>query len=158
MSGKQMRLANCDLPAPAPPPAPIERPDPASGRTDAGSRLHRVLVVDDSVDVAQVLAMVLEHCGYDVHVAHDGETAIEVARAFQPQFVLLDISMPGMSGHVVAQQLRRQAGLERATLVALSGHGEEQDRRQSQEAGFDYHLTKPVSVDILEELFGRSPV
>src|SRR5262245_20252534 len=80
---------------------------------NAESRRARVLLVEDDTDVAQVLATTVEMLGHEVHLAHDGETAIEAARAFQPDFVLLDIGLPMMSGFEVAQQLRTQAGSEK---------------------------------------------
>jgi PAS domain S-box-containing protein len=110
---------------------------------------RRILVVDDNVDAAESLALLLRLQGQVVRVAHDGPSALATAQAFQPEMVFLDIGMPGMDGYEVARQLRQQPGLEHTTLVALTGWGQEEDRRRSREAGFDKHLIKPVEPDLL---------
>src|SRR5262249_4803970 len=124
----------------------------ATAGADAGSREagpalvppRRVLVVDDNVDAADSLGLLLKLAGHLVRVAHDGPTALVVAQAFHPQVVLLDIGMPDMDGYEVARQLRKQPELQPALLVALTGWGQDTDRRRSIEAGFDIHLVKPV--------------
>ena len=103
-----------------------------------------MLVVDDNVDGALMLARLLRGWGHQVAVAHDGDTAIELARDQPFDVVLLDIGLPGMDGYEVAQALRGQAGLDQTLLVALTGYGQDEDRRRSAEAGFDHHLVKPV--------------
>ena len=105
---------------------------------------QRILVVDDSVDAAESLMSLLRVWGHDVQMVHDGPAALEVAAAFVPSIVFLDIGMPGMDGYEVARRLRRVPALERVLLVALTGFGSEQDRRRAHEAGFDRHVTKPV--------------
>ena len=85
-------------------------------------------------------------------MAYDGPTALETAAAFRPEVVLLDIGMPGMNGHQVAKQLRQMPGLEQTLLVAITGYGQEEDRRRSWEAGFQHHLIKPVGLSAVEEL------
>ena len=85
-------------------------------------------------------------------MAHDGPKALAAASTFTPDVVFLDISLPGMDGYEVARQLRRQPGLQGHPLVALTGWGQEDDRRRSLEAGFDEHFVKPVSLDALQEL------
>jgi CheY-like chemotaxis protein len=112
----------------------------------------RVLVVDDNADAANSLLMVLSARGYDCQAAYDGETALKLAEAFQPRIFVLDIGMPGMSGYELARRLRSAPQFERATFVAVTGWGQEQDRRQSREAGFDHHFAKPVSVMALERV------
>ncbi|MBV8029909.1 MAG: response regulator [Betaproteobacteria bacterium] len=111
----------------------------------------RVLIADDNKDAADSLQRILLHYGYDVKVAYDGFAAIELARGFEPQIAVLDIDMPGKSGYDVAAALRAGAG-PKATLIALTGWGQEGDRRRAMEAGFDHHLTKPVDPVVLNEL------
>ena len=116
---------------------------------------RRILVVDDNTDAADTLAMLLELTGHVVRVVHSGGAALEVAEAFRPDAIFLDIGLPGMSGYQVASALRRQPGFAQVLLVALTGWGSEDDRRQSQEAGFDMHLTKPVDLDMLSSVLKR---
>jgi PAS domain S-box-containing protein len=124
-------------------PAPAEAPS------------TRVLIVDDNVDAAQSLAMLLEACGHAVQIAHDGPGALESAPSFHPQVVLLDIGLPHMDGYEVARQLRQQMGTEIEMLVALTGYGGQEDRRRSREAGFDRHLVKPFDPAELERLLSE---
>jgi CheY-like chemotaxis protein len=107
-------------------------------------------VVDDNVDAAVSLAKILSRM-YDqeVRVAHDGPSALDAAEEFRPEAVILDIEMPGMDGHEVARRLRGRPELEGVLLIALTGWGQEDDRRRSKEAGFDYHLAKPVESEVL---------
>ena len=114
-----------------------------------------VLIVDDNQDAAESLAQLLRLDGQEVRTAYDGPTALGLARAKPPDVVLLDIGMPGMDGLEVARRLRQDLGLKQALLVALTGYGQEEDRRRSQEAGFNAHLVKPVDVDALERLLAR---
>jgi len=94
--------------------------------------------------------------GHEVRLAYNGLDALEAAAEYRPELVLLDIGMPFMNGYEVARELRRQPGLDRIVLVAVTGYGQEQDRRRSQEAGFDHHLTKPVNADSLQALIAAS--
>jgi signal transduction histidine kinase/CheY-like chemotaxis protein len=112
----------------------------------------RVLVVDDNVDAAESLALLLQLLGHEVKVAHDGPTALELAPAFRPHLALLDIGMPGMDGLELARRLRPLSGLETTVLAALTGWGQEDDRRRTREAGFTYHLVKPADPQTLKEL------
>jgi signal transduction histidine kinase len=112
---------------------------------------RRILVVDDNVDAADALAELLRDYGHDVRAAHDGPSAIEQAGLHRPDFVLLDIGMPGFDGYEVARRMRGELGLK-ATLVALTGYGEARHRRLSRDAGFDQHVTKPVDIRKLEKL------
>ena len=114
-------------------------------------------MVDDNQDAAQCLAMLLEAWGHQVRLAYDGPTGLEVADNWQPQVVLLDIGMPGMDGFQVAQQLRKQEKTP-SCLVALTGYGQEEDRRRSQAAGFDRHLIKPVEPAALQEFLAQPEV
>jgi CheY-like chemotaxis protein len=116
---------------------------------------RRVLVVDDNVDAAQSLATLLKLWGHQVAMAHDGTAALEAVRAQRPEVILLDIGLPGMSGLEVARQVRQDP--RRPLLVALTGYGQEQDRRRSIEAGFDCHLVKPVDLSELRRLIAAAP-
>jgi CheY-like chemotaxis protein len=117
----------------------------------------RVLVVDDMQDTARGLAKMIKLLGHDVRVAHDGIAALEVARGHRPEIVLLDIGLPGMDGYEVARQMRQEDYCKDAVIIAVSGYGQEDDRRRSQEAGFDYHLVKPVDYGVLMVLFASQP-
>jgi signal transduction histidine kinase/ActR/RegA family two-component response regulator len=118
--------------------------------------LRRVLVVDDNVDAAQSLAMLLRIMGQDVRTAHDGNAALEVARDFRPEIAFLDIGLPGMSGHELAQLIRDEPCCAGALLVAVTGWGQEEDRRRSRAAGFDEHMTKPANPALLAGLLLRA--
>lgn len=126
----------------------------------AGKRLPhlhtRILVADDNRDAAQSLAFMLEIEGHDVRTAHDGLEAVEIAENFRPQIVLLDIGMPRLDGYGAARELRGRAWGGSVCLVALTGWGQEQDRRRAQEAGFDRHLVKPVDPDLLNALIAQT--
>jgi CheY-like chemotaxis protein len=112
-------------------------------------------VVDDSTDTARGMVRLLERLGNEVIAAHGGPEALEAARTFRPDFVLLDIGLPGMDGYQVASTLRGEEALKEAVIIAVSGYGQEGDRRRSQAAGFDHHLVKPVDFDSLLALLGR---
>ncbi len=116
---------------------------------------RRILVVDDNVDAAESLALLLRMEGHDVRVAHDGPAALAAVEADPPDLVFLDIGMPVMNGYDVAQRLRQRPGLEKLTLVAMTGWGQEEDRRRSHEAGFDHHLVKPADPEALRQLLAR---
>jgi CheY-like chemotaxis protein/anti-sigma regulatory factor (Ser/Thr protein kinase) len=134
------------------------RAAPASGgtgRSDAKGRARRplrLLVVDDNVDAAATLGMLLEACGYLVDVEHDSHRALERARQQRPDVALLDIGLPDMDGNELARRLRADAQTGAIVLVAVTGYGQEQDRRAAFEAGFDHHLVKPVDMDELAGL------
>ncbi len=112
----------------------------------------RVLVVDDNPDAGDSLAMILEVLGAEVRVARSGAEAIDMFGVYRPSVVLLDIGMPGMNGYEVARALRTRFPEHAATLVALTGWGQEDDRRRAREAGFDHHLVKPADLDVLQHL------
>jgi CheY-like chemotaxis protein len=112
---------------------------------------RRVLVVDDNADAAESLGMLLEVRGNEVRIAYDGLEALEAAGDFHPEIVLLDIGMPKMSGYEVAKRLRAERGAT-VLIVAITGWGQEEDRRRAREAGFDHHFTKPVDYEALIEL------
>jgi CheY-like chemotaxis protein len=112
----------------------------------------KVLVVDDNTDAADVLATLLQLQGHDVDVAYDSQDALERARVETPHVVLLDIGLPGMDGYELARLLRQQRITASATLIAITGYGQAEDRQRSRDAGFDYHLTKPVDPEALSDL------
>ena len=141
------------LPTVAAPPAAAEPYRPPAEETPPTSR--RILVVDDNVDGATTLAMMLDLSGHQTRVAFSGREALEIAAAFRPEVVFLDIGLPGMSGHEVAQHFRADPLLNEAMLVAVTGWGSKDDQRRSKEAGFDVHLTKPVEPAIFDEVIAR---
>jgi CheY-like chemotaxis protein len=130
------RAARHDLPAAS------HAPAPASDAAAQGAR--RVLIVDDNLDAAETLAMMLELLGQQTRQAHDGNGALSAAREFKPELVFMDIGLPGLSGHEVVTRMRKELGMTDAYIVALSGYGTEEDRRKSFYAGFDSHLVKPL--------------
>ena len=113
----------------------------------------RILVADDYADGREMLAFFLERQGHTVATAVDGADALAVASTFKPNVAILDIGMPGVSGHGVARELRSQLG-DAVTLVALSGLGEAADKARAADAGFDYHFTKPVDIAALSKFLG----
>lgn len=116
------------------------------------SRSLRVLVVDDNVDAALSLEILLQHLGGDVVVAYDGHQALVHFETHRPALVLLDIGMPGLNGYEVAREFRRRHPDHRAIVAAVSGWGSEEDRRRGREAGFDHHLVKPADLQALRRL------
>jgi PAS domain S-box-containing protein len=124
----------------------------AAEEAQAPAALRRVLVVDDNVDAAESIGMLLRLWGHEVRVAYNGPQALEAADEYRPEVVVLDIGLPGMSGYEVARQLRQRPQFKTALLVAVTGYGQDEDRRRSGEAGFDHHLTKPVDPDALHAL------
>lgn len=136
---------------PALPTLPSPAPDTALPPAQAATACS-VLVVDDNVDAAQSLAMLLELTGHEVRLAYDGPSALEAVMQYQPDVVLLDIGLPGLDGFEVAQRIRQQAALGNIVLVALTGYGQDADRRLAKDAGFDYHLVKPASFSQVEEI------
>jgi CheY-like chemotaxis protein len=114
---------------------------------------QRVLIADDNRDAADSLGILLEMAGHEVRIAHLGQEALALAQAFRPNIALLDIGMPDLSGYEVAAALRRQPWAKTLQLIALTGWGQEEDRRRAREAGFDHHLIKPIDPEHLERLF-----
>lgn len=118
----------------------------------SGACVRRVLVVDDNVDAAGSLGLLLELGGHEVRIAHDGSQALAQAADFHPDVVLLDIGLPGMDGYAVAKAIRENPLLASAQLIAVSGYGQDEDRKRSHAAGFDHHLVKPVDLGALSAL------
>jgi CheY-like chemotaxis protein len=114
-------------------------------------------VVDDNRDAGDSLGMLLKVLGAEVRVARDGAEALEAYSAYDPAVVLLDIGMPGMDGYEVARRIRARSPGPRPTIVALTGWGQEDDRRVSREAGFDHHMVKPAEIGALKELLRSIP-
>jgi DNA-binding response OmpR family regulator len=115
-------------------------------------RARRILIVDDNVDLARGIARLLQIHGHDVQIAHDGPSGLARARESRPEFLLLDIGLPGIDGYQLAAQIRRDDGLKGATLIAISGYDRDDDRMLAQGAGFDHHLVKPIDCDELIKL------
>jgi PAS domain S-box-containing protein len=113
---------------------------------------RRILVVDDNVDSAESLAVILRLSGHEVRTAHDGPSAINLAATFMPDVALLDIGMPGLNGHDTGRRVRELQGLEKIVLIAVTGFGQGEDRQRTAEAGFHTHLVKPVDPAALQEV------
>jgi CheY-like chemotaxis protein len=130
-------------------------PRPPAQETEAAALSpdrRRILVVDDNADSADSLGQLLTLLGHEVRTAYDGETGVAVATAFRPDVVLMDIGMPRLNGYDAARRIREEPWGGRVVLVALTGWGQDEDRRRSQEAGFDRHLVKPVEPEAVEAL------
>ncbi len=121
----------------------------------AAARHARVLIVEDNVDAAESLSMLLELFGHQVHVAHNGADALEVIGRQPPDVVIVDIGLPGMDGYEVARRIRALPTARTTVLIALTGYGQDEDKQHARAAGFDYHLTKPVDLDALQRLVCR---
>ena len=117
----------------------------------------RVLVAEDSKDMALTYATFLKLAGYEVHLVDDGRAAVEAAVADRPHVAVLDIGLPGMTGFEVAEAIRRQPDLQGVRLIAVTGYGQEQDVRRGREAGFDHYLIKPVDPLELLRLLPTAP-
>jgi len=115
----------------------------------------RILVVEDHASTASMLAELLRLENYEVEVALDGPTALELAQAAPPDVALVDIKLPGMDGHEVARRLQAQGGEKRPLLIAITGNAQEESRIRSEEAGLDLHLVKPVQLEDLRRLLRR---
>jgi signal transduction histidine kinase/ActR/RegA family two-component response regulator len=145
-------------------PAPADLQTAASpaaaheGAPEAAGAGRRILVVDDNRDAAETLVLLLQMMGNQVQEAHDGLEAVAAAASFRPEIILLDIGLPGLNGYQAARRIREQDGGSGIVLVALTGWGQDEDRRRSKEAGFDHHLTKPVDLADLQALLaGHRP-
>ena len=137
----------------ASPDLPLSRTESINGLTS-----RRILIVDDNRDSATSLAVLLSLAGHDTTTAHDGEEAVEKADAYRPDVILLDLGLPKRNGYDACRLIRQQVWGTNILLIALTGWGQEEDRRKSHEAGFDGHLVKPVSFDALISLMENSPI
>jgi PAS domain S-box-containing protein len=135
--------------------SPGEPANASPGRSRA--RPRRILVIEDNVDAAQMLAEVLELSGHNVRIAHDGREGIAAAQEMWPEIVFCDLGLPGLTGYEVARSLRGDQRLRATALVALSGYSQAQDQKRSAEAGFDAHLAKPATIEELEALIAALP-
>jgi CheY-like chemotaxis protein len=140
------------IPLAAAEPVPVPEVGPAA---EAPPGSLRILVVDDNRDSAESLAVWLQLIGHEVRIAHSGPDALSAAASFAPELALLDIGMPGMNGYDLARSLRGGTGARCPVLVAMTGWGQEEDRRRSREAGFDEHLVKPLDPEKLQGLLAR---
>jgi PAS domain S-box-containing protein len=141
-------------------PVVVEGPRPPARETReaaAPTVRRRVLIVDDNQDGAESLAILLQLGGHETHTAHDGQQAIEAAERLHPDVVLLDIGLPRLNGYEVCRRIREQPWGKELLLVAVTGWGQQEDRRRSREAGFDTHIVKPVDLDRLQKLLASRP-
>jgi CheY-like chemotaxis protein len=129
-------------------PAAVADREPHAGD---GSTM-RILIVEDNADARELLSDALASKGHEVRAASDGPAALHVLEEWQPDVALLDIGLPGITGHEVARRMRADPQLRRVPLVALTGWGQENDRRLSADSGIDHHLTKPVDLEQLERV------
>jgi PAS domain S-box-containing protein len=127
-----------------------ERPVDPGKIVRAPAHAVRVLVMEDNPDVARSMARLLAVAGHDVRVAQDGESGMSVAREFAPAAIFLDIGLPVMDGLQVARRIRQEPGLRDVVLIALTGYGQDTDRQATKDAGFDYHLAKPVDFNTIQ--------
>ena len=127
-----------------------------AGATAGRSAAKRILIADDNTDAAEILEIWLSMSGHDVRTAPDGEAALALAESMRPDILLLDIGMPKVNGYDVARRVRQKPWGQAMTLVALTGWGQEEDRRRSKEAGFDHHLTKPVEPSVVDALIASA--
>ncbi|MES3033511.1 MAG: response regulator [Gemmatimonadota bacterium] len=116
----------------------------------------RVLVIDDNADIRESVATVISLLGHDVLTASDGEEGVRAGRELQPDLVLMDVGLPGLSGYDVAQLMRAEPWGQRAVLAAMTGWAQESDRLKAEAAGFDVHVPKPVELKTLRELIARA--
>jgi PAS domain S-box-containing protein len=138
-------------------PALAEDVQTAAGEAPSAARMlagRRVLVVDDNIDAAESIARILRLFGHEVQCRYDGPSALAAVPAYRPEIIVLDIGLPGMDGYQVARELRAMKDIGRVQILAVTGYGQEDDRRRSREAGFDQHLTKPVDPELLESIVG----
>lgn len=139
-------------------PPPGSQPSVPEAQHPEGPRSpKRILIVDDNVDSATSMAALVTLKGHHVLLAHEGPTALAELRAFAPHLLLLDIGLPGVSGYDVARAVRANPANVHIVLCAMSGYGQNDDRRRSRDAGFDHHLVKPVELGALDALINALP-
>jgi len=151
LTHSHVRVERASLPAPARQNVSLATHEPSPASRANGKR---ILIADDNVDFAASLEAILVPLGHDVRVVHDGDAAQQLAARFEPQIAFLDIGLPGRDGYDVARSLRAASATAQCRLVAITGWGQDDDRRRSRDAGFDMHLVKPVDpsqlVDIVD--------
>jgi two-component system CheB/CheR fusion protein len=141
-----VRLPQCAVPVPV---AAAHAPPPP---VRDGHGYRRVLVVEDNSDTREMLRQVLAMLGHEVHVARDGAEAVDVALRLRPDVALVDVGLPALDGYAVARAIRAAPGGHRIRLVAVTGYGRAEDRRAARAAGFDAHVVKPVSPEMLADI------
>jgi CheY-like chemotaxis protein len=128
------------------------RPKARGVSTGEGVTSRKILLIEDNQFVAESLAAWLDDCGHQVRIAATGAAGLREAEAFRPELIFVDIGLPDMTGHETARKLRDMPAVEDAVLIAVTGYGQEDDRRRSREAGFDHHWIKPLTTEMLSEL------
>jgi two-component system, sensor histidine kinase len=128
---------------------PAESAEPAAALPTR--RSLRILIADDNLDSATTLAVGLRNSGHEVRTTPDGLSLLDAVEVFRPEVGILDIGMPGLNGYEVARRIRAGHG-DKILLVAVTGWGQEEDKRRAQEAGFDHHLTKPITIDAIHQV------
>jgi len=137
-----------------------DKPQVDGGPRRTGSRWPRLastsfVVIEDNIDSAETLRSVLEMAGHGVEVAYTGNEGLDLVRSQRPEVVLCDLGLPGLSGFEVAEALRADRSFDPTLIIAVTGYGQPEDRRRSQQAGFDEHLTKPVDLRTIESTVRR---
>jgi CheY-like chemotaxis protein len=127
---------------------------PEEASTAESAHSYRVLVVDDNETCAKVMMWGLEALGHTAKMATDGQTAIALATSFIPDAVLLDIGLPGMNGYEICQAMRKEPSLSHTLFIAQTGWSQREHKERSKEAGFDYHLVKPIDIETLQYVLG----
>jgi CheY-like chemotaxis protein len=135
----------------ATPPAPASRPEELHQQPSTSQPL-RILVVDDTIEVAQTIGWMLEEIGHDYHLVHDGRLALQAAKDYKPDAILLDIGLPGMDGYEVCRAFRKDEIFKAIPIIAQTGWGQNRDKASASAAGFDHHLVKPVRFEELERV------
>lgn len=130
---------------------------PSSTTEKIGDSQRRILIVDDNQDASDILVLMLGRLGHDARAEYDGRAALKAAADFHPEVVLLDIGLPGLNGYEVARQLRSGPEGRQMVLIAATGWGQEADKQRAHEAGFDFHMTKPLDPDALRKLLANLP-
>jgi CheY-like chemotaxis protein len=128
------------------------REEPDQGSTGPAKARRRVLIVEDNLDTVHTLARLVQEMGHIADYAINGYAAMGLARRFRPDFILLDLGLPGMDGFDVCRRLKKEPGMEHTRFIAITGYAQEEYRQRSRAAGFDLHLTKPLDPRVLEKL------
>lgn len=124
----------------------------SDSQQEGPQKRQRLMVIDDNKDAAESMSMLFELWGHEVLCTYDGRAALEAAAKYRPDAVFLDIGLPGMDGYEIAERLREIPESSRTVLVAITGYGQDEDRRRSREVGIDHHLVKPVAPETLHKL------
>ena len=143
-----IRLPTCD------PPVPSKLTD---GQEEAGHQIRTLVLVEDNLDASRMLTFLLEDAGYEVSVAHDGRRGLELIQNKHPDAAIVDLGLPELDGYEVARKLRADASFEDMYLIALTGYGQETDRTDARNAGFDEHFVKPLDPELLNRVLRDLP-